>query len=361
MSALPAIAPVIMCGGAGTRLWPASTEAWPKPFRAFAPGPTLFQQAVLRVSGDGAEGFLAPVIICGAAHRGLVETQLGEIGVVAGAIVLEPSAQGTAAVAAVASGVTAALHPGALALLSPADHVIIDAAGFRAAVRCGATAAAAGQIVTFGITPDRPETGYGYIQAGERLANGVARVARFVEKPDAATAQAYLDAGDHVWNAGVFLFSPTAMLGELERLRGDIAGPALRALSLAARDGGTIALDAAAFAACPVESIDRAVMEHTPHAAVAACDVGWTDVGSWSELWRAGPTNEAGVLTAGPVTALDVRDSLIWSDGAEVGVIGVEDLIVVVAGGRVLVAPRARAQEVRALVEAMRAAKVGGG
>jgi len=351
----PPIAPVIMCGGAGTRLWPASTEAWPKPFRAFAPGPTLFQSAVLRVApGAGEPVFRPPIIICGAAHQGLVEAQLAEIGVEPSAIVLEPCARGTAALTAVAAGVASALHPGAAVLLSPADHTILDVAGFRAAIARGA-AVAGSHIVTFGIRPDRPETGFGYIQSGEALAPGVAKVARFVEKPDAATAQAYLDAGGYDWNAGIFLFPPGLMLDELRRLRPDIAAPALAALAGAARDGLLVNLDEAAFAACANEAIDRAVMEKTRHAAIAPCDIGWTDVGSWSELWRASPRDDAGVATHGEVATIDVADSLIWSDGPKMAVLGVSDLIIVAAGDAVLVAPRSRAQEVRALAEAMKA------
>lgn len=349
------VAPVIMCGGAGTRLWPASTEAWPKPFRAFGDGPTLFQAAVLRVASGTAPRFLPPIVICGAAHRGFVEAQLGQIGVAAGAIVLEPCARGTAALAVVAARVVQAVYPGARALLLPADHAITDVDGFRAAVARGVSAAG-DHIVTLGLTPDRPETGYGYIQSGEALGAGVARVARFVEKPDAATAQAWLDAGGYAWNAGVFLFAPEVLLAEAERLAPDIAGASGRALDRAARDGAVITLDEAAFAACRSEAIDRAIMERTDRAAVVACDIGWTDVGSWSEVWRLGPWNGDGVLAHGPVTTLEARDCLVWSDGPTVAVLGVSDLVVVAAGGAVLVTPRARAQAVRDLVEALKAA-----
>ncbi len=354
---LPEIAPVIMCGGAGTRLWPASTEAWPKPFRAFGAGPTLFQSAVLRVvPREGAPTFRAPIIICGAAHQGLVETQLAAIGVAPGAIVLEPCARGTAALTAVAAGVAAELYPDAAVLLSPADHTIADIDGFRAAIARGA-AVARSHIVTFGIRPDRPETGFGYIESGETLAPGVARVARFVEKPDAATAQAYLDAGGYDWNAGIFLFPPDLMLAELQRLRPDIAGPALAALAAARREGVLVTLDETAFSACANEAIDRAVMEKTSHAAIAPCDIGWTDVGSWSELWRASAKDAHGLAARGEVAAIDVQDSLVWSDGPQMAVLGVSDLIVVAAGGAVLVAPKDRAQEVRALVDAIKARK----
>jgi mannose-1-phosphate guanylyltransferase/mannose-6-phosphate isomerase len=351
----PSIAPVIMCGGAGTRLWPASTEAWPKPFRAFGPGPTLFQSAVLRVKpGDDQPSFTPPIIVCGAAHLALVETQLADLGVEAGAIVLEPCARGTAALTAVAAGVVAAIHPGAAALLSPADHKISDRAGFRAAIARG-VAVAAERIVTFGIQPDGPETGYGYVQAGEALAPGVKSVVRFVEKPDARTAQQYLEAGDYSWNAGIFLFPPDLMLAELGRLRPDIAEPAAAALKDAVREGVRVRLDEASFSTCANEAIDRAVMERTRHAAIVSCDIGWTDVGSWSELWRSTPRDDAGVATEGPVEIIDTQDSLIWSDGPPIAVLGMSDLVVVAAGGAFLVAPKSRAQEVKKLAEVMRA------
>jgi mannose-1-phosphate guanylyltransferase/mannose-6-phosphate isomerase len=358
MSAAAPVVPVIMCGGAGTRLWPASTETWPKPFRAFGDGPTLFQSAVLRVAGAADPRFLAPVVICGAAHQSLVEAQLGQIGVQAGAIVLEPSARGTAALAVVAARLVERLYPGARLLLLPADHAIEDVAGFRAAIARGVSAAA-DYIVTLGLTPDRPETGYGYIQAGTALAPGVDRVARFVEKPDAVTAQGWLDAGGYAWNAGIFLFAPEVLLAEATRLAPQVAEPAIRALDEGQRDGVIVRLDATAFAACPSEAIDRAIMEKTDRAAVVACEIGWTDVGSWGELWRLGPQDDAGVVTHGPATVIDARDCLVWSDGPTVGVLGVSDLVVVAAGGAVLVAPRARAQAVRELVEALKAAQAG--
>ncbi len=356
MSAASPVAPVIMCGGAGTRLWPASTEDWPKPFRAFGEGPTLFQAAVLRVIGTTGPGFLPPIVICGAAHQGLVEAQLAQIGVRAGAIVLEPCARGTAALAAVAARLVAELYPAARLLLLPADHAISDVAGFRAAIERGVSAAGE-HIVTLGLAPDRPETGYGYIQSGAALAPGVARVVRFVEKPDAATAQAWLEAGGYAWNAGIFLSAPETLLAEFARLAPRILGPAVQALERAARNGPVIRLDEAVFAGCPSEPIDRAIMEKTDRAAVVACDIGWTDVGSWSEVWRLGPLDDAGVLAHGPVTVMEVEDCLIWSDGPPVAVLGVSDLVVVAAGGAILVAPKSRAQAVRALVETLKAAR----
>lgn len=346
----PAIVPVIMCGGAGSRLWPLSVEAAPKPFHAFSGDRSLFQETVLRVSTNDEVAFLAPIIVCGQGHRGVVEQQLAALGVEPAAIVLEPCGRNTAPVAAVAAHIVAERFPGCLILLLAADHKIADAAGFRRAVARGAAAAHA-HIVTFGVEPSGPETGYGYIQRAAPLAPGVDGVVRFVEKPDAAVAQAYLDSGDYLWNAGIFLFSPALFLQELRANRADIAAAAIAAVP--AGRPAVVPLDPAGFAACPAESIDYAVMEHTQVAAVAPCDIGWADVGSWSEVWRLGAHDASGNLSHGPTVTLDTCGSLIWSDGPVVATIGVEDLIIVVTADGVLVAPRSRAQDVKAVTAAL--------
>jgi mannose-1-phosphate guanylyltransferase/mannose-6-phosphate isomerase len=354
----PVIVPVIMCGGAGTRLWPLSIKDAPKPFHAFNSDHSLFQDTVLRIAPGDDVAFAPPLIVCGEDHREIVERQLAALGVEPLAIVLEPCGRNTAPVAAVAADIVARRRPGALILLLAADHQIADAAGFRGAV---ARAAAVGfdHIVTFGVTPSGPETGYGYIQRGAPLTAGVDTVVRFVEKPAAATAQAYLDSGDYVWNAGIFLFSPALFLDELRANRPDIAEAALAAIP--AGDAAVMALDGALFSACPAESIDYAVMEHTKVAAVAACDIGWADVGSWSEVWRLGGQDEARNVSQGLVVTLDTSGSLIWSDGPVVATVGVEDLIVVAAGGAVLVLPKSRAQDVKAVVAALAQLKDGQG
>ena len=346
----PAIVPVIMCGGAGTRLWPLSVGDAPKPFHAFNSDVSLFQDTVRRVTPRDEVDFLPPLVICGEDHRPVVEAQLAALGVVPSAIILEPCGRNTAPVAAVAAQVVADRFPGAQILLLAADHQIADAAGFRRAVARGA-AVAAERIVTFGVTPSGPETGYGYIQRGAPLADGVDAVVRFVEKPDLATAEAYLAAGDYVWNAGIFLFSPPVFLAELRASRPDIAAGALAAIP--GGEGRTLYLDAAAFAACPAESIDYAVMEKTKLAAVAPCDIGWADVGSWSEVWRLGRQDANRNVTHGATVAIDTEGSLIWSDGAPVATIGITDLIVVSTAAGVLVMPRGRAQDVKAVVAAL--------
>ena len=346
----PAIVPVIMCGGAGTRLWPLSVGDAPKPFHAFNSDFSLFQDTVRRVTPQDEAAFLPPLVICGEDHRPVVEAQLAALGVTPSALVLEPCGRNTAPVAAVAASLVAGRFPGALILLLAADHQIADAAGFRRAV-ARAAAVADQRIVTFGIAPSGPETGYGYIQRGAPLADGVEAVVRFVEKPILADAEAYLASGDYAWNGGIFLFSPTVFLAELRANRPDIADGALAAIPQGA--ARTIYLDAARFAACPAESIDYAVMEKTRLAAVAPCDIGWADVGSWSEVWRLGAQDGAKNVTQGETVAIDTTGSLIWSGGPPVAAVGVSDLIIVATAAGVLVMPRARAQDVKAVVAAL--------
>ena len=282
------IVPVIMSGGTGTRLWPLSTDARPKQFHALTGARTMLQEAALRLGAGGELRFTAPVVICNRSHERLVETQLAEVGVQPLAIVLEPFGRNTAAVAVTAARLVQTLRRGAFARLLPADHVIADAGAFRAAVARGA--ATPGRIVTFGIAPTGPETGYGYIQRGEPLADGVFAVARFAEKPRRELAEAYLAQGGYDWNSGIFLFAPEVMLAEMAAHRPDIHAAALLAVDGAGRDGPFVRFDDESFLAIPSESVDVAVMERTRLAAVAPCDIGWADDGSWSELCpRPGP------------------------------------------------------------------------
>jgi mannose-1-phosphate guanylyltransferase/mannose-6-phosphate isomerase len=343
------ILPVILCGGAGTRLWPVSTEAAPKPFHSLLSDQSLFQMTVARIADRGEDGFLPPMIVCGRTHRELVEAQLRGIGGEASLLVLEPCGRGTAPIAAIASALAAERWPEAVVLLLSADHLITDEAEFRRTVRRGA-AIADDWIVTLGVAPTRPETGYGYIRRGPALGEGLYRVDRFVEKPDLATAQGFVADGAHSWNAGVFLFRPELMLDELKATRPDIAGAAIAALP-AGSGGGLVELDEARFHACPAESIDRAVMEKTTRAAVAICDFEWADIGAWSEVWRLSKLDGAQNALRGDVSVVDTTGSLVWSDGPRVAAIGVNDLVIVATADAVLVVPRARAQEVRAVAE----------
>ena len=348
MKSSPQIQPVIMSGGAGARLWPMSRSARPKQFLPLVGSRSLFQETVERLSGNEAIDFLPPVIIAGAAHVELIIAQLAEIAMAPAAIIIEPVARNTAAVAAIAGAWTKAHRPGALALLAPADHHVKDAAKFRAAIAQGAGAADKGAIVTFGVKPIEPHTGYGYIEAGAAMASGVAEVAAFHEKPDHSTAEHYLRSGRHYWNAGVFLYSPDTMAGELAALAPAIATGAGAAFREGRNDGAIFRLDAARFAACPSESIDCAVMERTKRAAVVGpIDAGWSDIGAWTALGQ----GQADLRVA----ALDCDGVIIRTDGPFVGAIGVSDLIIVATGDAVLVVPKSRAQDVKKIVEDLKA------
>lgn len=342
------ILPVIMSGGAGTRLWPLSTEAEPKQFHAFGGGDSLFAATVRRVSGDhGGLSFAPPLIAAGTGHVDLVKGHLAAAGVAASAIVLEPAPRNTAAVAAMAAILAREIAPGALVLLLPADHVITDRDAFLATVGAAAPTAR-DRIVTFGIHPDRPETGYGYIKAGPELAPGVYAIGNFREKPNQQTAAAFLADGGYAWNAGMFLFDPDVMLEEFAAAPA-IRDGAIQALAKATRRDGAIYPDATAFAAIPAAPLDTAVMEKTQRAAVAPCAIGWADVGSWSEIWRLAEKDAAGNVLHGGATVLDGANNLVRGDGVKVCVAGVSDLIVIATRDGVIVLPRERAQDVKAL------------
>lgn len=342
------ILPAIMSGGSGTRLWPASTKAKPKQFHAFGGPGTLIEETVRRVRGE-TEGlsFAPPMILCNALHADLVHAQLAAIACVPSAIVLEPAPRNTAAVGAVAAALSAELEPSALVLLLPADHLITDRPAFLAAIERAAPFAH-DRIVTFGIHADRPETGYGYIKRGAALGAGVFEIDSFREKPNPVTAREYLEHGGYVWNSGMFLFSPRVMLEEFAH-SADIRDAALEALRLARRQGPEIRLDEAAFAKAPQLALDIAVMEKTKRGAVAPCDIGWADLGSWDEIWRLSPKDGAGNATHGRIAAIDARNNLLRAEGVKVCVAGVSDLIVVATGDTVLIVPRDRAQAVKAL------------
>lgn len=342
-----------MSGGSGTRLWPLSTDRKPKQFHALASELSMIQDTAQRFLGGEHVEFLSPIVICNHRHGALAKEQLNTLGIEPQAVITEPFGRNTACVAVVAAKWAADHAPGALVLLLPADHVITDAGGFRKAI-ANAAQAANDHIVTFGIEPHGPETGYGYIQRAEALYEGAFQVARFVEKPDRETAEQYLRAGGYYWNAGIFLYAPDVMLSEAQSHCPNIKAAALAALDQGARDGVFIALDEKAFATCPSEAIDVAIMEKTDKAAVVPCDIGWADVGSWSELWRQGPRNADENFTRGDVTLLDTDSSLIWSDGPTVSVIGASDLIVIATAEHVLVLPKDRAQDVKKIVDELK-------
>ncbi|HYF24072.1 MAG TPA: mannose-1-phosphate guanylyltransferase/mannose-6-phosphate isomerase [Caulobacteraceae bacterium] len=348
----PRIVPVVMSGGSGTRLWPLSTDARPKQFHALGEGePTMIQETVRRFASS-------PVLVCNHRQYSITRTAMSAIGVEPAAVVLEPAGRNTAPVAAIAALLVREIDPEALVLLAPADHLMADVEAFRRAVEAGAEAARE-RIVVFGLKPDRPETGYGYIRRAEPIGEGVHRVEGFYEKPDPATAERYLASGDYDWNAGIFLFAPEVMLEEMRAHRPDVLEAATQALERARREGATVRLDEDAFARCPSVSVDYAVMEKTARAAVVPCDPGWADVGSWSELWRLGGRDAASNRTRGDVVAIDTQGSLIWSDGPTVGVVGMTDVVVVATADGVLVMPRDRAQDAKLVVEALKARGTG--
>lgn len=342
------IQPVIMSGGSGTRLWPMSRGARPKQFLSLVTDRSMFQETALRVSPETDSAFAPPVVIAGSRHGAIVAQQLSDIDIEPGDIILEPCPRNTAAVAAVAAAWVEASEEDALILLMPADHHIADAVAFRKAVASAAKAAEDGYIATFGIKANRPHTGYGYIEAGDEIAPNVYAVAAFKEKPDAETAQSYLDQGGFYWNAGIFLFRASAMLGELEQHAPEIRKAATDALKESVMSGSARRLDETRFGECPSNSIDYAVMEKTNKAAVAApVDVGWTDIGSWSEVAsQAGGDNIVEIGGGGNVIRAD--------ESITVGAARVSDLIIVATGDAVLVARKDDAQQVRAVVEELK-------
>lgn len=337
--------PVILSGGSGTRLWPLSRDAFPKQFLALVGHDSMLQATWHRVAPLTSGG---PIVVAGEAHRFMVAEQLREAGCAEAKILLEPVARNTAP--AIAAAALEATRDGAdpLLLVLPSDHVIADADAFRAAVRAASAAAEAGALVTFGIVPTGPETGYGYIKAvaGE----GVRAVERFVEKPDAATAAAYVASGDYAWNSGMFLFRASAYLAELERHQPAMLAACREALAQARRDVDFVRLDATTFAVSPSDSIDYAVMEKTAHAAVLAIDVGWNDVGSWAALWQVAEQDGDGNAHHGDVLARDCRDTLAWGDGRLLALLGLRDVVVVDTADAVLVAHKDHVQDVKAIV-----------
>jgi mannose-1-phosphate guanylyltransferase/mannose-6-phosphate isomerase len=350
------LVPVVLSGGAGTRLWPLSRELYPKQLLPLVGEQTMLQETVLRLAGLPVE---APIVVCNEAHRFLVAEQLREIGSHPQAIVLEPAARNTAPAIALAAHAALGAAPAdadPLLLVLPADHVIADQAAFQGAVRRAAEVARTGRLVTFGVVPRSPETGYGYIRRGEPLAAGGWQIARFVEKPERARAEEFIASGDHYWNSGMFLFSARRYLAELERLAPDIAAACGKAIGTAQRDLDFTRVDKPAFEACRSESIDYAVMERTAEAAVVPIDAGWSDVGSWSSLHDACHKDADGNVIHGDVLAEQTRNSYLYASSRLVAVVGLDDHVVIETKDAVLVAPRERVQEVKSLVTRIRAA-----
>jgi mannose-1-phosphate guanylyltransferase/mannose-6-phosphate isomerase len=341
---------VILCGGAGTRLWPVSREDAPKPFIPIIDGETTFAMTLARVA-DGAR-YAPPVVVAGVALRRLVEEGLAEANV-AGTVILEPERRETGAAVAIAALVAAARDPEATILVLAADHVIRDQERFTGAVASALPAAEAGHIVVFGLKPTYPATGFGYIHAGPPLNKGAAHeVTAFVEKPDRERAEEFIGRG-YLWNSGIFLMKASVALTEL----GLHAPETLKAIEAAVRaaraDGTTLLVDKAAFAAAPKRSFDYAVMEKTSCAAVVAADFDWSDVGTWSAVWDAGTKDADGNVIVGDGHAVDARNAYIATDAYRIGVAGIDDAVVVASAGAVLVTTRQHAGAVKDLVAAM--------
>jgi mannose-1-phosphate guanylyltransferase / mannose-6-phosphate isomerase len=350
------IQPIILSGGSGTRLWPLSREAYPKQFLSLAGDRSLLQDTASRVADR--DRFLPPIVVCNAEHRFIVAEQLRQVGIEPAASVLEPAARNTAPAVAVGALMAVTGNRQQPILVLPSDHAVRRPGAFHTAIETGLVAAMRGKLVTFGVEPSGPETGYGYIQTGAALdeAPGTHSVARFVEKPDAARARQMLDQGDHYWNGGIFLMRADVYLDELKRYEPAILDACTVAFHNATQDRGFIRLQAAAFERSPGKSVDYAVMERTQHAAVVPVDMGWSDVGSWEALLTEADRDVDGNVAVGDVVAEDTRGCYVRADsGLMVATLGVEDLVIVATGDAMLVARRDRSQDVKRIVERLKA------
>lgn len=345
------IHPFVLSGGAGTRLWPLSRSSYPKQFQPLAGDLSLLQQSCQRVAGSD---FCAVSVLCNNEHRFLVAEQLQQAGVEGATIVLEPVARNTAPAALMAALIAFDRDPEALVLLMPSDHVIHDKDGFQRSIATGTQAATAGRIVTFGVQPDKPETGYGYIEIGAAT-NGVHDVSRFVEKPPLEMARSYLSAGNFLWNAGIFLFSAKAMIAAFETHAAETLVHCRRALQRARTDLDFLRLAEEDYAACENLSLDYAIIEKADGVACVPLASDWSDLGSWQALWEIGEKDADGNVRHGDVVLHDTSDSLVQStDGMCVSLIGMNGVIAVATSDAILLAPKDRAQDVKHVVEALK-------
>ena len=349
----PMIVPVLLAGGSGSRLWPLSREGYPKQFLKLTDEWSLLQHTVRRAAA--LPGATPPILVCNEAHRFLVAEQLRQAGSHDAEILLEPEARNTAPAVASACLLAKERHgEDALVFIMAADHLIADFDKFLASVEVAAKVALHGRLTTFGITPHRPETGYGYIHKGKVLPEGGFEVASFVEKPDGIRAKAYLDSGEYLWNSGMFLFRAQSFLDELQRLDPAMFEACSNAVTNAKRDLDFVRLDGEAFKAARSDSIDYAVMEKTDKAAIVPMDAGWDDVGSWSFLETLA-RDERGNYAYGDVLLEDSDNTLVHSEGRLVAALGLKDVVVVETKDAVLVADRGRAQDVKRIVTRLKA------
>jgi mannose-1-phosphate guanylyltransferase / mannose-6-phosphate isomerase len=342
--------PVILSGGSGTRLWPLSRGQYPKQFLPLVTVHTMVQETMLRLSG--LVGLKNPIAVCNEDHRFMMAEQLWEIGVKPAVIILEPVGKNTAP--AVAMAALSAASQDEVLLVLPADHVITDNSAFHSAIAQAEVLAKQGNLVTFGIVPTHPETGYGYIRKDSTQLGNAYKVGAFVEKPDLDTAKKYLESGDYLWNSGMFAFTVGNFLKELEKFNPAMLSACKQALSAAKTDLDFTRLDKAIFSTCPADSIDYAVMEKTDKAVVIPLDAGWNDVGSWSALWDVTEKDALGNAISGDVLTVDTQNSYIYSEHKLVTVIGVENLVVVETKDAVMIASKDRVQEVKQVVDQLK-------
>ncbi len=342
--------PVILSGGSGTRLWPLSRRQHPKQFLPLVSSKTMVQETLMRL--HGVEGLQPPIGVCNEDHRFMMAEQLREIDSQPSAIILEPVGKNTAPAVALAA-LTA--DPGDVLLILPADHVITNVPVFQKAVKKANILAEKGFLVTFGIVPNKPETGYGYIKAGDSLDKDSYHVAAFVEKPEQTQAQKYIDSGNYYWNSGMFAFKAGRFLEELEKFQPDILAVCKKALSQSQRDIDFVRLNKEAFMQCPDDSVDYAVMEKTDQAVVIPLDANWNDIGSWSALWEVTNKDEQGNATSGDVLALNTKNSYLHSSSKLITTVGVDNLVVIETEDAVLVANKDKVQEVKNIVDQLKA------
>lgn len=343
--------PVLLCGGVGSRLWPVSRETHPKQFQPLAGELSMLQETLQRTSGLEES---APIVVCNEDHRFMVAQQLHQVGLRARALILEPQGRNTAPAVALAALHAQANNPGALLLVLPADHVIRDSGAFAEAVGRAVPLAGQGRLVTFGVVPASPETGYGYIRCGAGLGSGLYDLECFVEKPDAASAQAYLDSGDYLWNSGMFLLGASTYLEQLARHAPAILDSCRRAMEQAATDMDFVRPCAETFQTCPSDSIDYAVMEKTDVGSVVSLDCGWSDVGAWSALWDVAERDPRGNASSGDVILDNCSNGYFRSESRLLAAIGVENLVVVETADAVLVAERSSVQDVKRIVSRLK-------
>ena len=347
------ITPVLLCGGVGSRLWPVSRQGRPKQYLNLIGETSMLQQTLTRIESLAQT---SPIIVCNEEHRFLVAEQVRQLGLTSPTIILEPEGKNTAPAIALAALAASVSDPEVNLLVMPADHYVGKPAALIDAIEKAAFASSQGKLVTFGLVPSRPETGYGYIKRGEALETDVSVLEQFVEKPDQSTAEAYIASGDYVWNSGMFMFTAAQFLASLAEFQPEMAQVCKRAMEQAERDMDFIRPDAEVFATCPSDSIDYAVMEHTPEGAIVSLDCDWSDIGAWSALWEAGDKDFAGNVIQGDVVLNKTENSYVRSQSRLVTTTGVSDLVVVETADAVMVADRHSVHDVKDIVHSLKRA-----